>query len=195
MQPVTIHLPLPVRCVDILGGRGETPLDDRAKERIAEIQADCEQQIAEARRQAGQQIAAEHAAVQQAAHALRSAAAELEADRLRLTGEMESAAVDLALQIARRIVHAEIDAGRHDIDAQVRQAVEELPHTGAKVVHLHPVDYQRASLSSADDETLRLIADPQIEPGHCLVESEVGAVEHNPEEALVTIEKQLKDQA
>jgi flagellar biosynthesis/type III secretory pathway protein FliH len=196
MQPVTIHLPLPIRCVDVLGGQLDKPLDDRAQERVAEIQADCERQIAEVRLQADQQLAAERATVQQAAHALRSAAAELEASKRQLTAEMEAAALDLALQIARRIVHAEIDAARHDIEAVVRQAVKQLPHAGAKVVHLHPADFQRASQSISDeDDMLRLVADPQIAPGHCLVESEVGSVEHDPDEALDTIEKQLKDDA
>lgn len=196
MSPVTIHLPMPIHGVDVLGRDGGNGLDERAAEQVAAIRAEYEQQVAQARQEAREQLAALQQTLQQTFGALQQASEQLDAHREELTVQMQREAVDLAMLIARRVVHAEIQARRHDVDAMVREALAQLPSGIERRIRLNPDDHQRCRQAGAEDsETLQYLADPDVPAGHCIVESCVGTVEHHPAEALDTIETTLQEEA
>lgn len=79
-----------------------------------------------------------------AAALLAQAAEALEAQRLRDADALAKDSVELAVAIARRLVRAEIDAGRHGIEALVRETLAASgAGRGACTVHLHPADLAR----------------------------------------------------
>ncbi len=90
--------------------------------------------------------------------ALDAAAERLEADRARLAEELAPTAVELALAIARELLRAEVDAGRYDLEAIVRDTLRAADHGhGTCAVHLNPED--AAALAGA-----RFRAGVHVEP-------------------------------
>ncbi len=86
--------------------------------------------------------------------------------------------VTLAQAVARRILQAEITADPEAILGVVRGALRALPAAGDLVVRIHPaqqaiLEQQRTALQECclERSTLRVLADPAVEPGGCLVEA------------------------
>ncbi len=86
--------------------------------------------------------------------------------------------VTLAQAVARRILQAEITADPAAVLGVVRGALGGLPAAGDIVVRIHPaqqaiLEQQQTALQECclERTTLRVLADPAVEPGGCLVEA------------------------
>ena len=126
----------------------------------------------------------------------RYAEAILEVGKLRssLYPQVEREVVRLALEVARKIVHREIQADPDIIQTLVRVALSHVAEKSAVTVRLNPVDYnylleQRAELSQAEGRDIVLLADKSVERGGCLIQTECGDIDARIEEKFREVEQ------
>lgn len=105
---------------------------------------------------------------------------ELRALKADLVQKTEQQVVQLALAIARRIVHREVSLDRELILTMSRVALERLGTTSTATIRLHPDDY--AAVMSGRPEQLApdttvVVADPVVRRGSCLVQSDFGVID------------------
>jgi len=98
-----------------------------------------------------------------------------------LEQEMALAVTRTAVQLARQVVRHELDT-RPEIVARVAQeAVGAIVLSARHLrVRLHPADHQHVMDGAGEAlkaRDARLVADPAIEPGGCIVESDLGQVD------------------
>ncbi len=142
-------------------------------------------------------VQAERAQLQAACQALMEASCKLQEFRGDLVKDAESQLVDLATGIARKILMQEIQAGRHEIEAIVREALAHVPQHQDVVVHLNPEDWANCPLAQqaegeAPPEHVRFVADPEIGRAECVVETPEGIVESTLDANLSEIGLALK---
>ena len=138
---------------------------------------------------------AEAARTAAAAAALLDAAARLDAWRRDLPARIESQLVDLAVGIARKVLCQELQAQRYEIEPIVREALSGLDLRAGAVVHLNADDLRRSGLSASEpggEEAVRYLADPQVSPGECFVETPEGTVEATVEHQLARVSEEFK---
>ncbi len=134
----------------------------------------------------------EQQALANSAGALDRAVAALDTARERAEQELARAAVELATEIARTLVRAEIDAGRYDIERIVREA---LAASGvgrrACVVHLNPVDAER--LKSVPFRSATVIEpDLEVARGDVHVTTPHGVLVRDVDSALGSIAERIR---
>ena len=113
-----------------------------------------------------------------------------------LYAEVEREVVKLAVEIAKKIVHREIQTDREIIQALVKVALSHVAEKSAVTVHLHPTDYSfvlehRAALTQGGESGCEvvLLADKAIERGGCLVATECGDIDARIEERFREVER------
>ncbi|MCC7309012.1 MAG: hypothetical protein IT173_15720 [Acidobacteria bacterium] len=97
-----------------------------------------------------------------------------------MTGHVESDLVELAIQIAKKIVRREVTVDKEIAVTLVRVSLSKLNQRTAAEVHLNPDDlaYINSRLDSLQFRgALTLIEDPSISPGGCLVHTETGDID------------------
>ena len=190
---LTIHLPHRLHAVSarVVGGpssgAGAAPNEASEPERI-------EQMLQHER----QRLAAETAALAGAREALNRCAAQFQALQAELLGEAEGQLVDLALEIARKVMMQEIACERHRIDEIVREALSKVPAGKEVVVRLHPDDLARCEMGQAKDgpgeaKAIRFAGDPGVARASCVLETAGGLVEFDVESMLAEIGQALKN--
>jgi flagellar assembly protein FliH len=151
------------------------------------------------------------AAIDQAGKALQNQRAELASARAALIAGLKQVAelreslvkaaeqqiVQLAIDVARKVLMQEIQAGRYEIDPIVRAALAQVTDWQEVVVHLNPVDFTRcrqAQEGSRDDSSgVRFVADPAVKPSECVLETAQGFVRSAVEEHLREIASALRE--
>jgi flagellar assembly protein FliH len=159
---------------------GQTP-------RAAELEA----RLDEARKQ----LEAERRQLRQAREALGEAAGKLQRLHEDLLAQAEEQLLTLSLEIARKVLAQEIQAGRYEIDPLIAEAMKQLPARCDVTVHLHPNDHARCKMAEelrGDSQSLRFVADADVRPGECFLETPEGAVETSVETQLAQIAEALK---
>ncbi len=128
----------------------------------------------------------------------RESAARLAAsvDRLQLTGarlaeEARADVVELAFQIARRILDGELRASHEALFGLVRAAVRRVGDARRVSIRLHPADAKAVQVAMDTGEPtlvsltrVELHADPTLSLGDCLVDSDAGLVDGRLESRL-----------
>jgi len=116
--------------------------------------------------------------------------------KAQLYSQVEREVVKLAVEVAKKIVHREIQADREVIQSLVKVALSHVAEKSAVTVHLHPADYsfileRRAELAQGADEgrDIVLLADKAVDRGGCLVETECGDIDARIEEEFREIER------
>jgi len=140
---------------------------------------------------------AAEAQLRSACQALTAAVGQLQDFRRDLLKDAEGQLVDLATGIARKVLMQEIQAGRHEIEPIVKQALARVPPHCDVVVHLNPDDWARCQAAqSAEGETppehVRFVSDPNVGPAECVVEAPEGIVELTLDAHLSEIGEALK---
>jgi flagellar assembly protein FliH len=121
------------------------------------------------------------------AHTIETVAA-LRADLLRRS---EQDLVRLAMAIAERIIHREIQIDRDLILVVARAAIARLGDAAAVTIRINPDDL--AAMSSRQEiqtatGPIRLAGDATVPPGGCVVESDLGTVDAAIEAQMREIE-------
>lgn len=106
-----------------------------------------------------------------------------ELQRLRgdLVRRTEREVVDLALAIARKILHREAAIDRDLLIAMARVALDRLSDATAASIRLHPDDYATTMAGRGPGATtphgVQILSDPSVRRGGCVVRSDVGSVD------------------
>ena len=119
------------------------------------------------------------------------------AERAHYYRRIEAEVVQLALAVARKILHREAQLDPHALAGIVRVTIESMD-TGTKIsLHLPPPDvtewrhYFAGKMEG--DSTLEVKEDPALGPGECRIETALGATEVGFESQLKEIETGLLD--
>jgi flagellar assembly protein FliH len=109
---------------------------------------------------------------------------ELRSLRGTMIRQTEQQMVQLALAIARRILHREMTVDQDLLVALARVALERLGDSGAATIRLNPEDHAQTVQRHGDHwagSRVRVIADPGVSRGGCLLESDFGLVDASVE--------------
>ncbi len=128
--------------------------------------------------------------------AKRHAESILELGRLKtdLYAQVESEVARLAIEVAKKIVHREIQVDREIIQTLVHVALRHVTEKNPVVVHVNPDDYdyiskRQGDLSQAESRNLSILSDKSIERGGCLVETDCGNIAAQLEEKFNEVER------
>ncbi len=118
--------------------------------------------------------------------------AQVEQLRIQSAKQSESDIVELALAMARKVIHREASLDPDIVVAQVREIISSIAEKGLIRVLVHPGDVEylltfRQSFVGADGTPVQLSIEPDetIQPGGCIIESSQYFIN-------ATIEKQLE---
>lgn len=113
-------------------------------------------------------------------HRLTETLDELTHVRTDMIRQTERQMVQLALAIARRILHREVSLDPDLLLAMARVALERLGESAKVTVRLHPDDYEAAGAARVADfntSNVTIVADPRLSRGACRVESDMGLLD------------------
>ncbi len=142
------------------------------------------------------ELQAEREGMLQANAAMLAVAQKLSQYQQRLADEAEENLLELSLQMARKVLMQEIQAGRYEIDPILAEAISKLPPRQDATVRLNPQDLARSGLAksppSGETGTLTYVADPTIAPGECVLESSDGVLESRIDTHMDEIARALR---
>jgi len=178
MKPLTINLPGPVASVTMMGV-SNGPAADGAGGTPDVAQADRERK-----------------ALQRAHEALAKAVASLKDMHTDLLRQAEGELLDLAVEIAERIIAQEIEAQRVDIQPIVAEALERVPPEMEVTVCLNPTDLERVASLEADLGASRAgevscQGDADLAQGDCRIETPQGTVVSCIQDSLRQVQNAL----
>ena len=137
------------------------------------------------------------AAAQQETAALAKKLAGTLDDLTRVRTEMirhtEKQMVQLALAVARRVVHREVSLDPQVLATLMRVALERVSDAAKVTVRLNPVDHQSVTeaLSGSANGQVTVTADGRVPRGGCKVESEYGDVDAGVDAQIQEIARAL----
>lgn len=125
---------------------------------------------------------------------LADSVAEVAALRARVAARVEGELVRLALEIARKVVHREVNLDHEIALTLVRVALSRVNSRALARVRLNPADHafiesRLAQLGSAG--TVELLEDHTVGRGGCVVETETGDIDARIEQQFAEIERGL----
>ncbi|MFP4055847.1 MAG: FliH/SctL family protein [Candidatus Brocadiia bacterium] len=112
-----------------------------------------------------------------ARQALAAATAELGEARRRFLAEAGDGVLELALAVARKIVCGEAAATRQVAQRVVAEAIRQAQDAAVLRVRLHPRDKEAIDQAGGGPPGIELAADPAIQPGGCVAETDCGAID------------------
>ena len=123
----------------------------------------------------------------------------LEEEKGRILREMEPDVLALALAIARKVVHGEIEVNPDVVIRNIRACMGQLANKDKVTVRINPSDYNHVAAyrdnlaeDAAGVRTLAFEADPSIPRGGARVETDFGELDARIDQQLEQIEKSLK---
>lgn len=138
------------------------------------------------------------AAAQQETAALAKKLAATLDDLMRVRNEMirhtEKQMVQLALAVARRVVHREVSLDAQVLVTMMRVALERVSDAARVTVRLHPADHESVVAALAGtpaNDQVTLAADARVPRGGCRVESEYGDVDAGVDAQIQEIARAL----
>ena len=195
-EDLTVRLSAPLAAVRVIGHtpspRAQRPTHARPEPRGAPVAGD-ENLVA----QMQQELDKEKTELARARQSLTDAVGQFDRRREQLFREAENQLLDLAVEIARKVLMQEIQAERHQIEPIVAEALQNLPARQQVVVHLNPRDLARCQIAGKGDdaensESIRFVADPSVSPAQCVLETPEGTVDSNVDTHLQAVSEALK---
>ena len=119
---------------------------------------------------------------------------ELTALRATMIRQTEHQLVELALAVARRIVHREIALDRDLLIAIARVALDRLGESAQVTVRLHPEEFAAtaaAQVSESSASGITFVADARVARGGCRVESDMGMIDAGVDAQIQEIARAL----
>ena len=196
LQPLAEAAPFRYAEVEPTSGAGAaSSAEQAAEERMRRVEAEA---FERGRRAAEQQLRASYdTAIAGGRNQLSRAISEFSRERASYYHRVESEVVQLALAIARKILHREAQLDPHALAGIVRVTLEKLD-AGTKVdLHVHPQEaadwrhYFACQLEGAPVPEVH--EDPTLAAGECRIETSLGATEIGIQSQLKEIETGLLD--
>jgi flagellar assembly protein FliH len=106
---------------------------------------------------------------------------ELASVRGEIIRRTERQMIQLVLAIAERIVHREVSLDRTLLAGMARAALDRLGEYGSATIRLHPDDFAAIGAKATTDGPVRIVADPVVTRGGCLVQSDFGFMDVSPD--------------
>ena len=104
---------------------------------------------------------------------------ELATLRTELVHKTERQVVELAFAMARRVLRRELVADRELLIAMARVALERLGENTAATIRMNPEDFTMlgARAQLGEGSAVRIVADPVVSQGGCLVQTDFGVID------------------
>ena len=181
-QTLTVHLEKAIESVRILGDAAPLPSEGK-KEDAGQIPI--------------QDLQTEKTGLSQACQTLNAVVARLNQFCDTLFAEHKEEIAKLSIEIARKILLQKVQDGDYEIEAIVKEALNNAPTRQDVVVHLNPEDHlicQKAQQDEPNGELvgIKFVSDQNIGRAECLVETPKGIIESLIEEHLERIANALK---
>jgi flagellar assembly protein FliH len=119
---------------------------------------------------------------------------ELDTLRATMIRQTELQIVELALAVARRVVHREISLDKNLLVAIARVALDRLGESASVTVRLHPEEYEATGAARVAEQAgsgVTFVSDPRVPRGGCRVESDMGMVEAGVDAQIQEIARAL----
>lgn len=119
---------------------------------------------------------------------------ELTSLRAQMIHQTEHQMVQLALAVARRVVHREISLDRDLLVAMARVALDRLGESAQVTVRLSPEDFEATAASRASQWTgtnVTVVADSRVSRGGCRIESDLGVLDAGADAQIQEIARAL----
>ncbi len=104
-------------------------------------------------------------------------------------GRLERGAVELAFALTKAILARELELSSSPGEEAIARAVSKSPSGGQLVVRLNPRDIETIGDEGGLDTGMKIVADPSIGPGGCLLEVGTTVVDARIEAALERIRR------
>ncbi|MEI6306236.1 MAG: FliH/SctL family protein, partial [Deltaproteobacteria bacterium] len=132
---------------------------------------------------------------------LRSAAESLHGLREKVLKESEDELIKLVVSVAGKVIRREVTHDNRILSDIVKAATAGLSARDEIVIHLHPDDYSMVSTNHEDffrkellTDKLRLKADPEVSPGSCKVDTEMGTIDASFDSQLNEILRHMHEE-
>ena len=146
--------------------------------------------------QAGQPaVAEEKQKLDTLCKSLEKAATELKRFQQEIFTSHREQIAQLSVKIAEKILLKEIEAGRYEIENIIQQALKTVSGHKDIIVRVNSNDLEQLSRHNDGNSALaniKLTADPNIGPAHCILETDRGMIEYCIEEHLKQVAQALK---
>lgn len=115
----------------------------------------------------------------------------------KIFSEHKEHVVRLSVEIARKILAQQQDQGQYQIESIIQEALKQAPSLENVTIYLNPDDHAnwektQQQGSGSISEQLNLVADADIGPAECRIETPKGVIESVIEKHLERIEEALK---
>ncbi|MEW6202606.1 MAG: FliH/SctL family protein, partial [bacterium] len=123
---------------------------------------------------------------------------ELKAYRSDLLNEARNDIVKMAVNVAERVLHKEIMTDPNSVVSVVKNAIKKVNFKKQFLVHVNPLDLE--VLQQQNDEIaallesyelLKFAANPKVEPGGCIIQTESGTVDARVDRQFQEIKEQV----
>ena len=106
----------------------------------------------------------------------------------------------LSVEIARKVLMQKVENGEYEIEPIIKEAIKSSPSQQDLVVHLNPEDmaaHEKAMQENSDQAMtgIKFVADQNVGPAECTLESPKGTIESKINEHLDQISKTLVNTA
>lgn len=134
--------------------------------------------------------------IQQALCALQQATEQVQECAGRLFASHREQLIRLSIEIAAKILAKDIQERNYQMEAILQQALEGIPQDRPMTVRFNPQDLQTFQATGEKNDSdlpalLRMIPDPSVRPGECIIETEEGIIEWIIQEHLNRISEAL----
>jgi len=119
---------------------------------------------------------------------------ELTTLRASMIRQTEVQMVELAIAVARRVVHREVALDRDLLIAIARVALDRLGDSAQVTVRLHPEEYEltgAARVAASAGGSITFVADARVARGGCRIESEMGTLDAGVDAQIQEIARAL----
>lgn len=131
---------------------------------------------------------------EQAIQVIETAAEKLHRVYEKMIVEHRQAIAKLAVEIARKILVQKVKDGDYQIELIIQEALNNSPTRQNVVIRLNPQDLARCRQMQQDNgafASVKLVADPDIGPAQCVIDTPKGKVESLIEEHLEQVARAL----
>lgn len=131
---------------------------------------------------------------EQAMQVIEAAAEKLHRVYEKMIVEHRQAIAKLAVEIARKILAQKVKDGDYQIESIIQEALNNSPTRQNVVVRLNPQDLARCQQMQQGDgafASVKLVADPDIGPAQCVIDTPKGKVESLIDEHLEQVARAL----
>jgi flagellar assembly protein FliH len=110
-----------------------------------------------------------------------------------LYAQVEKEVVKLAIEVAKKIIHREIQVDPDIIQTLIRVTLANVAAKNPVTIRVNPVDFnyiseRQAALSQSEAKNISIVPDKSIERGGCLVETDCGDIDARLEEKFREVE-------